>query len=212
MPPLAALLPFLGKAVTGAKSLVGLGGAAKATAGVGSAMKAGATLPGVVAGTGSRMAGTKLATAATPLFKGGVGKALFGDMTRLGIAGRLAPDAAFAGLTMAQTPGDLGDKLIAGGAQFIGGGGTGLALGRATQRFGTAASVTADALGSYAGDVGGMMVGDSLMRGKDRMFGGEGQTPYERMSAQQQEEFANQIRRDTLAQAGLIPGVQQQYF
>ena len=211
--PLLPLLPLLGKAVGGAKALVGLGSAAKATAGVGSAMKAGAALPGVLAGTGTRMAGTKLATVANPAFKSGIGKALFGDMTRLGIAGRLAPDAAFAGLTMAQTPGDLGDKLIAGGAQFIGGGGTGLALGRATQRFGTAASVTADALGSYMGDVGGMVVGDSLMRGKDKIFGGQGLTPYERMSAQQQEEFAQQIREQTLAQAGLVlPGIQQQYF
>ena len=162
----------------------------------------------------TRMAGPQLVEAAkhTPAFTGGAGRALFGDMGGWGIAGRLAPDAAFAGLTMAQTPGDLGDKLIAGGAQFIGGGGTGLALGRATQRFGTGVSVTADMLGSYAGDMGGMMVGDSLMRGKDRMLGGEGQTPYERMSAQQQEEFAEQIRRETLAQAGLIPGIQQQYF
>ena len=214
--PAVGLLAKLGlgakltKAVTAAKGLLGLG-AAKTSAGVGSAMKAGSSLPGVLGTTGSRMAGTKLAT--TPAFSGGIGKALFGDMTKMGIAGRLAPDAAFAGLTMAQTPGDLGDKLIAGGAQFIGGGGTGLALGRAAQRFGTGASVTADMLGSYMGDVGGMMVGDSLMRGKDRMFGGEGQTPYERMSAKQQEEFAEQIRQQTLAQAGLVvPGIQQQYF
>ena len=212
IPLVGAAIPFLAKALTGAKALVGLGGAAKATAGVGSAMKAGATLPGVLAGTGTRMAGTKLAAAANPAFKSGIGKALFGDMTKAGIVGRLTPDAAFAGLTMAQTPGDLGDKLIAGGTQFIGGGGTGLAASRALQRFGPGVSVTADMIGSFAGDIGGMMAGDSLMRGKDRMFGGEGQTPYERMSAQQQEEFAEQIRRDTLAQAGLIPGVQQQYF
>ena len=114
---------------------------------------------------------------------------------------------------MAQTPGDLGDKLLAGGTQFIGGGGTGLVASRALQRFGPGVSVTADMLGSYAGDMGGMMVGDSLMRAKDRIGGGEGLTPYERMSAQQQEEFAEEIRRQTLQQAGiLMPGVQQQYF
>ena len=36
--------------------------------------------------------------------------------------GRLAPDIFFGGLATATTPGDLGDRLIAGGTQFLGGG------------------------------------------------------------------------------------------
>ena len=43
--------------------------------------------------------------------------------------------------------------------------------------------------------------------------GGQGMTPYERMSAnEQQKQFAAQIRQQTLSGAGLIPGIQQQYF
>ena len=66
--------------------------------------------------------------------------------------------------------------------------------------------------GSIGGDVVGMGIGDGLMRGKDKIAGGAGQTPYERMSAEQQAQFADQIRQQTLAGAGLVPGVQQQYF
>ena len=38
----------------------------------------------------------------------------------------------------------------------------------------------ADLGGSYGGDFAGMAVGDGMMRGKDKLFGGEGLTPYER--------------------------------
>jgi len=212
MPPLLAAIPFLGKAVAAAKGLVGLGGAAKATAGVGSAMKMGAMAPGVVAGNGARMAGQKLAEAAVikPAFKSGIGKTIFGDMTKKQIAGRLGPDAFFGGIAALQTPGDLGDKLIAGSASALGGSIGGLALGRAGQRFGDTAGFLADAAGSIGGDMVGMSVGDSIMRGKDSMMGGSGQTPYERMSAEQQRLFAEQIRQQTLAGAGLVPGVRSQ--
>lgn len=209
MPPLAALIPFLGKAVAGAKTLVGLGGAAKATAGVGSAMKAGATLPGVLASQAPRMAGQALAN---PAFKGGLGKAVFGEMSKGQIAARLAPDAIFGGVAALQTPGDLGDKLIAGTASGLGGALGGIGLSRAAGRFGEGASLAADFGGSILGDMGGMAIGDTLQRGKDKLFGGEGQTAYERMSAEQQAQFAEQIRRQTLAGVGIVPGVQSRYF
>ncbi len=216
--PLPAIIPAagvlatkLGGALTAAKGLLGLGGAVKAAGGVGSAMKAGAMLPGVLGSTGTRMAGQGLANAA---FKGGVGKALFGGMSKGQIASRLAPDAIFGGLAALQTPGDIGDKLVAGGASALGGGLGGLALSRAAgaRGFGEGVQLAADFGGSIIGDVGGMAVGDTIMRGKDKLMGGAGQTPYERMSAEQQSQFANQIRQQTLAGAGLVPGVQQQYF
>ena len=209
MPPLAALLPFLGKAVAGAKGLIGLGGAAKAAGGVGSARKAGAMLPGVLGSTGTRMAGQGLANAA---FKGGLGKAVFGEMTKGQIAQRLVPDAIFGGVAALQTPGDIGDKLVAGSASALGGGLGGLALGRAAERFGPTAGLAADFGGSIIGDMGGMAVGDTIMRGKDKLMGGEGQTPYERMSTQQQAQFADQIRQQTLAGVGLVPGVRDQFM
>ena len=199
----------LASALTAAKGLVGLGGAAKAAGGVGSAMKAGASIPGVLGGTGARMAGQGLNNAA---FQGGLGKAIFGEMNKGQIVGRLAPDLMFGGLAAATTPGDIGDKLIAGGASAVGGGLGGIALGRAGQRFGDTAGFMADMAGSIGGDMVGMSVGDGLQRGKDSLMGGSGQTAYERMSAEQQEQFAEQIRRQTLAGAGLVPGVRDQFM
>ena len=204
MPPLLAALPFLGKAVAGAKGFIGLGAAKGAASQL--------VIPGLTAaaqGTGARMAGQGLANAA---FKGGLGKAIFGEMGKGQIAARLAPDLMFGGLAAATTPGDIGDKLIAGSASAVGGGLGGIALGRAAQRYGDTASMVADMAGSIGGDYAGMMVGDTLQRGKDKVMGGTGQTAYERMSAQQQAEFAEQIRRQTMAGAGLVPGVRDEFM
>ena len=170
--------------------------------GIGAATK---TAAGVLATQAPRMA-------AGAAFKSGLGKAIFGQMGKGQIAARLAPDLMFGGLAAATTPGDLGDKLIAGGASAIGGGLGGIALGRAGQRFGNTAGFLADTAGSIGGDYAGMMVGDSLQRGKDSLMGGAGQTAYERMSAEQQAAFAEQIRQQTLAGIGLVPGVRDQYM
>ncbi len=211
MPPLLAAIPFLGKAIAGAKGLVGLGGAVKAAGGVGSAMKAGSMIPGVLGSTGTRMAGQGLADAA---FKGGLGKAIFGQMGKADIIGRLAPDAMFGGMAALQTPGDIGDKLIAGTTSALGGGLGGIALSRGASRLGMhgIGNYMADMAGSVGGDMVGMGIGDTLMRGKDRIAGGQGMTPYERMSAEQQKQYADQIRQQTLQGAGLIPGLQDRYF
>ena len=204
MPPLLAALPFLGKAVAGAKGLIGLGAAKGAASQL--------VIPGLTAaakGNATRMAGQGLANAA---FKGGLGKAIFGEMGKGQIAARLAPDLMFGGLAAATTPGDIGDKLIAGSASAVGGGLGGIALGRAAQRYGDTASMMADMAGSIGGDYAGMMVGDTLQRGKDRVMGGAGQTAYERMGAEQQRALEEQIRQQTLAGVGLLPGVRGQYM
>jgi hypothetical protein len=186
--------------------------AAKAATGVGSAMKAGAGMPGVLSGTGARMAGTKLAS--SPMFTKGVGNAIFGDMTKGQIATRLAPDLAFGVIGGAMTPGDLGDKLIAGSSQAIGGGIGGLAVGRGLRAAGAGETVQTigDFIGSYGGDFAGMAVGDTMMRGKDRLLGGTGQTPYEKMSEEQQKQLMQQIRQQTLQGVGIMPGVNSQYL
>ena len=214
----AVLIPAAGwagsKLAALGTALKGLG-AAKAAGGVGSAMKAGASLPGVLGGTGTRMAGTKIAQAASnPAFSKGIGNAIFGDMTKGQIATRLAPDVAFGVLGGAMTPGDLGDKLIAGGTQAIGGGIGGLAVGRGLGKIGAGETVQTigDFVGSYGGDFAGMAAGDAVMRGKDRLFGGSGQTPYERLGAEQQEAFVQQVRNQALQQAGLLPGLNSQYL
>ena len=60
----------------------------------------------------------------------GLGKNLFKGMSKADIAMRLAPDAMFGVLEGTMTPGDLGDKVIAGAGSALGGGLGGLALGR----------------------------------------------------------------------------------
>lgn len=132
------------------------------------------------------------------------------------IALRIVPDVGFGVLAATQTPGDLGDKLIAGGTQaaggILGGIGTagairnipGLRNAHAIQNLG-------DMIGSVGGDFAGMAVGDNLMRGKDALMGGRGETPFERMGAEQQEVMAQQLTNQILAQYGLIPGTREQY-
>ena len=213
IPLIPAAAAGLAKLGIGAKLASALG-AAKGLVGLGAAKGAASQLviPGLTTamkGTGARMAGQGLANAA---FKGGLGKAIFGEMGKGQIAARLAPDLMFGGLAAATTPGDIGDKLIAGSASAVGGGLGGIALGRAAQKYGDTASMVADMAGSIGGDYAGMMVGDTLQRGKDRVMGGTGQTAYERMSAQQQAQFAEQIRRQTMAGAGLVPGVRDEFM
>ena len=181
-PALAAIPALIAK--------LGIGGAAK-----------------VAAGQGARMA-------AGNAFKAGLGKALFGGMTKGQIAQRLAPDAIFGGMAAMQTPGDIGDKLIAGGTQFVGGGLGGLATARLAKGLGASEGLQtiADFAGSYGGDFAGMAAGDTIQRGKDKLMGGEGRTAYERMSDEQQRQFAEQIRQQTLMGGSMIPGMQNQYL
>jgi hypothetical protein len=196
----------------GLAALGKLAGGVKTAGAVGAALKlglAGKAAGGAAAATGARMAGQGLANAA---FKGGLGRAIFGEMGKGQIATRLAPDLVFGGLAAATTPGDIGDKLIAGSASAIGGGLGGIALGRVAGRYGDTAGMLADMAGSIGGDYAGMMVGDTLQRGKDSLMGGAGQTAYERMNAQQQAQFAEQIRRQTAAGAGLVPGVRDEFM
>ena len=142
--------------------------------------------------------------------------AITGDPTKKielkDLAGTLGLDIAFGALTAAQTPGDAMDKLIAGGSQAIGGGmgGIGLTAAIGPQRLGNWRLLT-DVVGSYGGDMAGMVVGDNIMRGKDALMGGKGQTPYERMGEQQQEEYAKMLRQQILTEYGIIPGTREQY-
>lgn len=129
------------------------------------------------------------------------------------IAMRLVPDIGFGILAGAQTPGDLGDKLIAGGASALGGSIGGIATAGALKgiRMPGAVQNLGDLAGSFAGDYAGMMVGDTIQRGKDRLMGGQGQTAWERMGAQQQAQYAQQLEQQILSQYGVIPGSREQY-
>ncbi|MAP24113.1 MAG: hypothetical protein CMM87_01085 [Rickettsiales bacterium] len=119
------------------------------------------------------------------------------------------PDAVFGGLAAVQTPGDLGDKLIAGTTSAIGGSLGGLALGGLSRN--QLASMALDTAGSLGGDMLAYQAGEQLMRAKDKLSGGKGQTPYERMGAKEQAIFEEQLRRQIMAQYGLLPGSREQY-
>ena len=66
-------------------------------------------------------------------------------------------------------------------------------------------------VGGFGGDYLGMMAGDTLARGKDKLMGGEGLTAWERMGAEQQTQYAQQLEQQILSQYGLIPGTREQY-
>ena len=129
------------------------------------------------------------------------------------IALRVVPDVGFGIMAGMQTPGDLGDKLIAGGTQAAGGILGGVAAGGAVRKMGggTALQGLADMGGSVAGDFAGMAVGDNLSRGKDLLMGGKGQTAWERMGEQERAAYAAQLEQDILRQYGLLPGSREQY-
>ncbi|MDA7436466.1 hypothetical protein N8654_02150 [Synechococcus sp. AH-601-B19] len=144
---------------------------------------------------------------------GKLGNLIKGDLTNTQLATRLAPDALFGVMAAAQTPGDIGDKLIAGTASTIGGGLGGLATSRVVGKLGGGEGLQqmADFAGSIGGDFAGMYAGDMTQRGKDLVMGGKGQTPWEKMGEQQQAEYAADLEQQILRQYGLLPGSREQY-
>ena len=211
----AAVIPVGAKILGLAKGLVGgakATGALKAAAGLGGkAIGKGAAAQIAGAGKGAairRLAGKKLAGVMPTGIKDGIKKTgnliigpdLMDPSNRGDLMFRLAPDAAFGLMGAAMTPGDLGDKAIAGGTQFLGGGLTGIAASRGAKALGASQRVAdmVDMGGSIVGDFGGMAVGDGLMRIK-----GGGVTPYERQAQEQDELYRAQILQELKQQYGL---------
>lgn len=127
-----------------------------------------------------------------------------GKITSGSVLGRFAPDLVFGGLAASQTPGDAGDKAIAGIASGLGGGLGGAAVTAATRG---KLGMVGELLGGYGGDMAGMQVGDAVMRLK-----GGGQTPYEKMAKEDQMRFAEALEQQILSQYGLLPGTREQYL
>ena len=162
MPAPLAIVPA-GAALLGKLGLkIGAGAAAKGMAGA------------VAKKGGMRMAGNALKN---------TGKFFLNNLgtSKADVAMRVTPDLFFGGVAALNTPGDFGDKLIAGGTQAAGGllGGVGAAGLARKMGAGQTGQVFADMAGSYAGDYAGMYTGDALMRAK-----GGGMTPYERLAAE----------------------------
>jgi len=154
-------------------------------------------------------------------FAGSAVKGLFSNpatgkyMGNMALGERLLPESCYlVAWKLAMTPGDIGDKLIAGGS-VVGGGLGGLALGRLGGTNVNLARVL-DMAGSIGGDMGGRVVSEKLQQGKDLAMGGKGQTPYEKLSAQDREALENMIRQDQtgklLAELGLLPGSTQSFY
>lgn len=116
------------------------------------------------------------------------------------------PDLAFGALAGAMTPGDLGDKIIAGGMTGVGG-----ALGGAGLRAMYGGTNDAIRMGlELGGGVGGDMLGQGISDNLLRIKGG-GLTPYEKMAAEQQRELEQQILTRALSGKGGYP-LQDQFL
>ena len=119
---------------------------------------------------------------------------------------RVAPDAIFGTMAGAMTPGDFGDKLIAGTAATAGGalGGLGLrgAIGGVAPKVmnNAVADITSEMVGGIGGDIAAQGVADSILRVK-----GGGTTPYEKMANDQQRELEKRILQQYLSGKGGYP-------
>ena len=118
--------------------------------------------------------------------------------------GRFGLDAGYAVLGAAQTPGDFGDKLIAGGGDLITSAGAGIALSALPGiRNKPGVASTVDAIGSTAGYMLGQPVVESTMRAKDKLMGGEGLSPYDKANIEYEQQLTRQVLMD-LEAAGLL--------
>ena len=116
------------------------------------------------------------------------------------LAIRLAPDAiggAFVGMS---TPGDLGDKIIAGTTDALAGAVGGIGLSGITRRPGVL-GLGLDMAGSMGGAYASMPVSDQILRMKDSLQGGKGLSPYEKLD----EERRREIEQALLTKLGFGP-------
>ena len=126
------------------------------------------------------------------------------------LAVRLGTDALGGLMAAAYTPGDLGDKLIAGTASTLGGAAGGLALGKLGGP--GIVGVGLDMAGSIGGDLIASRVGEEVMKGKSYLQGEGYMNPYEKLGQEQQEQLAAAIQQDVLRQYGLlVPGAPIHY-
>ena len=126
------------------------------------------------------------------------------------LAVRLGTDALGGLMAAAYTPGDLGDKLIAGTASTIGGAAGGLALGKLGGP--GIIGVGLDMAGSIGGDLIASRVGEEVMKGKSYLQGEGYMNPYEKLGQEQQQQLAAAIQQDVLRQYGLlVPGAPIHY-
>ena len=115
-------------------------------------------------------------------------------------AARFLPDAIGGAVVGAATPGDLGDKFIAGTTDALAGAIGGVGLSGVTRAKGVL-GLGLDMGGSMAGAYAGMPVADQLLRMKDSLQGGKGLSPYEKLD----EERRREIEQALLTKLGFGP-------
>ena len=129
-----------------------------------------------------------------------------GQVTKGSIAGRVAPDLLFGGMAAVQTPGDAFDKGAAFLGSSLGGIGGGALATAGTHKLGLNLGDMQEFVGGIGGDMIGMAASDAATRGKDKLLGGKGETAWERMGSQQQEQMRKEMEASILAQYGMVPG------
>ena len=185
-------IPFIAPLAGFAKGMLGVKGAAAAGAAAkGAAARAGAT----------RFAGDAMKNY------------LGGKVTPMRLAENFALDGVFGVMAGMNSPGDLGDKLIAGTTVGLSGGiggmlGTtayGKIFNKGRMPTGIARQMT---------EVGGAMLGDEvgfgLSESLQRLKGG-GTTPYEKMAQEGNADQQQQIEREVLSKYGLLQGIPTGY-
>ena len=137
---------------------------------------------------------------------------IIGDMSNTELAARFGMDALGGGMAMMYTPGDIGDKLIAGAASTVGGAMGGIAAGRIGGAISPGLNqglpgIAIDTLGSIGGDIGLSLLGEEAMKAKS-YIGGQGYlSPYDKMSQEQQMQMRDALEQDILRQYGFaVPG------
>ena len=183
-------LNFLGKAIGYAKGLSGISGAARSAAGV-----AGRAVGAAHRAKMPRFAGQILTNIPDRFATSG---AMPKNLTEAAMT--FGPDVFFGGLAAMNTPGDLGDKMIAGGMSAAGGALGGVGLRGAIGSSNMGVNVMSEMIGGVGGDMLGQSTADAMLRLK-----GGGTTPYEKLAAEQQRQLEKDILRKYLSGKGGYP-------
>ena len=109
-----------------------------------------------------------------------------------GIMGSVLPDVGFGVMSGMMTPGDLGDKLLAGTTDaVIGAGMTAGARGALGARPGSALGTAIEYGGGMASGMVSMPASDALLRIK-----GGGESPYDKLQQEQYEGIREQVKQE----------------
>ena len=202
-------MAFFIPAIGAAAAKLGIGAKLASAVGMAKGLVGGAkatqlAIPGLM-GAGKAAAAQTAARGGLGAVKKFAGKALADYMGPGGVtAGNLARnfgfDAALGLYQGAMTPGDLGDKLIAGVGTGVGGavGGIGLVSGLGKYKNNDLARMGAELTGNLVGDMGGQIVSDGILRAK-----GGGTTPWEKLQQEGDQQYRQEIERQMLAQLGI---------